>query len=117
MTSGGKVKITDNNFDNTSMHSILISDDAKSWYESGNVNDMEIADNRFGRVVGYTVQVMPENAIHNGAVHKNIYIHDNKIDSVDEGWYFKSADGVVLENNISDKPMDMVVINSDVKQK
>ena len=117
MTSGGKVKITDNNFDNTSMHSILISDDAKSWYESGNVNDVEIADNRFGKVEGYTVQVMPENIVHNGAVHKNIYIHDNKIDSVDEGWYFKSADNVVLENNTSDKPMDMVVINSDVKQK
>ncbi len=115
MTSGGKVKITDNNFDNTSMHSILISDDAKSWYESGNVNDVEIAGNRFGRVVGYTVQVMPENNIHNGAVHKNIYIHDNTIDNADEGWYFKSADGVVLENNISDKPMDMIIINAEVK--
>ena len=115
MTSGGKVKITDNNFDNTSMHSILISDDAKSWYESGNVNDVEIAGNRFGRVVGYTVQVMPENNIHNGAVHKNIYIHDNTIDNADEGWYFKSADGVVLENNISDKPMDMILINAEVK--
>ncbi|MDE5655165.1 MAG: hypothetical protein K2I46_06100 [Clostridia bacterium] len=115
MTSGGKVKITDNNFDNTSMHSILISDDAKSWYESGNVNDVEIARNRFGRVQGYTVQVMSENTIHNGAVHRNIYIHDNVIDKADEGWYFKSADGVVLENNTSDKPMDMIVINSEVK--
>ncbi|MDE6869273.1 MAG: right-handed parallel beta-helix repeat-containing protein, partial [Clostridia bacterium] len=117
MTSGGKVKITDNNFDNTSMHSILISDDAKSWYESGPVNDVEIARNRFGRVIGYTVQVMPENTVHKGAVHKNIYIHDNVIDNVDEGWYFKSADNVVLENNTSDKPMDMKVINADVTQK
>ncbi|MDE5755598.1 MAG: right-handed parallel beta-helix repeat-containing protein [Clostridia bacterium] len=115
MTSGGKVKITDNNFDNTSMHSILISDDAKSWYESGPVNDVEIARNRFGRVEGYTVQVMPENTVHNGAVHKNIYIHDNVIDNADEGWYFKSADNVVLENNTSDKPMEMKVIDADVR--
>lgn len=117
MTSGGKVKITDNNFDNTSMHSILISDDAKSWYESGAVNDVEIARNRFGRVEGYTVQVMPENTVHNGAVHKNIYIHDNVIDNADDGWYFKSVDNVVLENNTSDKPMEIKVINADVKNK
>lgn len=117
MTSGGKVKIADNNFDNTSMHSILISDDAESWYESGNVNDVEICGNRFGRVKGYTVQVKPENDIYKGAVHKNIYIHDNTIDSADEGWYFKSADGVVLENNISDKPMDIKIIDSDVQNR
>ena len=115
MTSGGKVRINDNNFDNTTMHSILISDDAKNWYESGNVNDVEIARNRFGRVVGYNVQVMPENTVHNGAVHKNIYIHDNIIESGDEGgFYFKSADGVRLENNKSGKPVRMEIYNSDV---
>lgn len=117
MTSGGKVKITDNNFDNTSMHSILISDDARYWFESGPVNDVEIARNRFGRVDGYTVQVLPENTIHKGAVHKNIYVHDNVVDNVDKGMFFKSADGVALENNVSDRPMPIEIINSDVTQK
>ncbi|MDE6614525.1 MAG: glycoside hydrolase family 55 protein, partial [Clostridia bacterium] len=61
VTTGGKVRITDNNFDNTTMHSILISDDAKYWFESGPVSDVEIARNRFGRCVGYNVNVLPEN--------------------------------------------------------
>lgn len=115
MTTGGKVKITDNNFDNTTMHSILVSDDAKYWFESGPVNDIEIARNRFGRVVGYNVQVLPENTVHSGAVHKNISVHDNVIESGDEGgFYFKSADNVVLENNLSDKPLRVEVRDSDV---
>ncbi len=115
MTSGGKVKIVDNNFDNTSMHSILISDDAKYWYESGPVNDVEIARNRFGKVEGYNVQVMPENTVHNAPVHNNISIHDNVIESGEEGgFYFKSAGNVVLDNNTSDKPLRIEVIDSDV---
>ena len=117
MTSGGKVKITDNNFDNTSMHSILINDDARYWYESGPVNDVEIARNRFGRVVGYTVNVLPENTAHNGYVHNNIYIHDNVIEEADQGWYFKSSGNIVLENNKSDKPMEIKIVNADVTQK
>ncbi len=117
MTGGGKALIADNDFVSTSMHSILISDDAKSWFESGNVNGVEITRNRFGRCVGYNVQVLPENTVHEGAVHKDIYIHDNEINSGDEGgFYFKSTDGVVIENNVSEKPVKTVAINSQVKE-
>ena len=112
VTTGGKVRITDNDFDSTSMHSILISDDAKYWFESGPVNDVEIAKNRFGRCKGYNVQVLPENVTHKGAVHKNIYIHDNVMESGNEGgFYFKSADGVIIENNKSDR--DLIVETKD----
>ena len=118
VTTGGKVRITDNDFDNTTMHSILISDDAKYWFESGPVNDVEIARNHFGRCKGYNVQVLPENTSHRGAVHKNIYIHDNVIESGDEGgFFFKSADGVVLENNRSDKNIRVETKNSQIEQR
>nr|MDE7215457.1 right-handed parallel beta-helix repeat-containing protein [Clostridia bacterium] len=118
VTTGGKVRITDNDFDNTSMHSILVSDDAKTWFESGPVNDVEIARNRFGRCIGYTVQVLPENILHKGAVHKNIYVHDNVIESGDQGgFYFKSADGVVVENNKSEKELRMEIKNSQVEKR
>lgn len=118
VTTGGKVYIADNDFDNTSMHSILISDDAKYWFESGPVSDVEIARNRFGRCVGYNVNVLPENVSHKGAVHKNIYIHDNVIDSGDEGgFFFKSADGVVLENNKSVGQIKINQINSQVENR
>lgn len=118
VTTGGKVRITDNDFDNTSMHSILISDDAKYWFESGPVGDAEIARNRFGRCAGYNVQVLPENTEHAGAVHKNIYIHDNALSGGKEGgFYFKSADGVVLENNVCDTPIRVESVNSQVESR
>ncbi len=118
VTTGGKVRITDNDFDSTSMHSILISDDAKYWFESGPVNDVEIAKNRFGRCKGYNVQVLPENVTHKGAVHKNIYIHDNVMESGNEGgFYFKSADGVIIENNKSDRNLIVETKDSHVERR
>ena len=115
LTVGGKAVIADNDFDNTSMHSILISDDARSWYESGNVTDVEIRGNRFGRCVGYTVQVLPENRVHGGAVHRNIRVTDNRIESGDQGgFYFKSAGGVVLRNNRSAAPLRIECVSSQV---
>lgn len=94
------VTVENNVFDNTSMHSILISDDAKSWYESGMVDNIVIKNNIFRRTVGYTVQIKPENIIHSGYVHKNIVIEDNTIDSCGEGgFYFKSTSGITVKNN------------------
>ena len=62
--------------------------------------------------------MLPENTSHEGAVHKNIYIHDNVIESGDEGgFFFKSADGVVLENNNSKKDIRVEIKNSQVEQR
>ncbi|MDE7337185.1 MAG: hypothetical protein K2N32_03635, partial [Clostridia bacterium] len=64
------------------------------------------------------VQVLPENILHKGAVHKNIYVHDNVIESGDQGgFYFKSADGVVVENNKSEKELRMEIKNSQVEKR
>lgn len=109
------VTVENNVFDNTSMHSILISDDARSWYESGMVDNIAIRNNVFRRTVGYTVQVMPENSIHKGCVHKNIVIENNTIDSNGEGgFYFKSTSGITVKNNnIVGKTLDTYVKNCE----
>lgn len=107
------VTVENNVFDNTSMHSILISDDARSWYESGMVDNIVIRNNVFRRTVGYTVQVKPENIIHKGYVHKNIVVENNTIDSNGEGgFYFKSTSGITVKNNnIVGKTLDTYIKN------
>lgn len=107
------VTVENNVFDNTSMHSVLISDDARSWYESGMVDNIVIRNNVFRRTVGYTVQIKPENIIHKGYVHKNIVIENNTIESNGEGgFYFKSTSGVTVKNNnIVGKTLDTYIKN------
>lgn len=118
VTTGGKVRIVANKFINTSMHSILISDDAKSWYESGNVNDVTIEGNYFGECPMYNVFVKPENAVHRGYVHKNITIRDNTFDSGKKGgMYFKSTDGIVIGANVFKGEKRIKTKNSVIKGK
>lgn len=101
VTTSKKVHISNNKFLNTSMHSLLISDDAKSWYESGNVQDVVIEDNYFGKCPMYNVFVKPENTVHKGCVHKNITIRNNVFDSGKRGGlYFKSTDNISIFGNI-----------------
>lgn len=115
ITTSGKVVVKNNKFIDTSMHSILISDDAKSWYESGNVADVLIENNEFKRCVGYSVQIKPENAIHKTYVHSNIKILNNTIDSAGEGgFYIKSAQVRLSGNKIIGKSKETYIKNSDV---
>ena len=100
VTTSGKVIIENNDFYNTSMHAVLVSDDAKSWYESGFVRDVTIRDNRFYGNKGYYVCVKPENRVYKGAVHSGITIEDNLFSSpFSEGFYFKAASNITLKNN------------------
>lgn len=100
VTTGGKVRIADNKFLSTSMHSLLISDDAKSWYESGSVSDVTVENNYFGKCPQYNIYIKPENSVHAGYVHKNIRIRGNVFDSTGAGGIFvKSSEGVVVEGN------------------
>ena len=115
MTTSGKVEIVNNRFENTSMHSILISDDAKSWYESGFVRDVLIQGNYFGRCVGYTLNILPENKIHKDYVHSNIRFIDNTIQSEGQGGYFmkSSKDITIKGNKIIGKTKQTKIINCD----
>lgn len=92
--------IENNEFRSTSANSIVISDDAALWYESGNVANVEIKNNKFLRCIGYTLYVKPENKKYSGAVHKNIRFIDNVIDSNGNGGYFiKDSTNVVIKGN------------------
>lgn len=117
LTTSGKTEIKGNCFENTSMHSVLISDDASTWYESGFVRDLEIVGNYFGKCKGYTLQVKPENSVHRGYVHRNITFCDNVVDSGGEGgFYFKSAEGVrVMRNDIRSARRKTVIKRSAVE--
>ena len=98
-TTAGKVRIAGNRFLHTSMHAVLISDDAKSWYESGMVRDVEISGNYFGACWGYTLMVKPENSVP-GFVHENVRFTGNTIDSGGQGgFYLKDCRGVVISGN------------------
>ena len=100
VTTAGKVLIEDNDFRHTSMSAILVSDDARSWYESGFVRDVTIRNNRFYANRGYYVCVKPENRVYKGAVHSGITIENNLFSSpYSEGFYFKAASDITLKNN------------------
>ena len=82
------------------MDCILLSDDAKSWYESGPCHDVEIRNNYFGDCKAHFINVLPENANHKNTVHKNIKITGNTFDSLfDRGISVKCAENVVIRNN------------------
>lgn len=115
-TTRGKIVIDHNIFDNTSAHSILVSNDAKSWYESGRVEDLTVTNNTFNRCPMYTVQILPENAESTVKVHKNITIEGNIVNSEKGGFYIKNADNVVIKNNNFTKHKGSYeLINSNVQ--
>ncbi|MGN1419834.1 MAG: right-handed parallel beta-helix repeat-containing protein [Acutalibacteraceae bacterium] len=77
ITTRGRVTVENNHFASTSMSGILLSDDAKSWYESGMCRDVTIKNNVFDYCGETPVLIKPENSRHKGAVHKNIKIIGN----------------------------------------
>ena len=60
------------------MSAILISDDARSWYESGPVSDVTIRNNFFVECGSPVISIAPENDRPEGAVHRNIRILANR---------------------------------------
>lgn len=80
ITTRGKVVVEHNTFVNTGMSGILISDDAKNWYESGKVTDVTIRGNKFIHCEDNCVLVKPENTTHGGFVHGGIKILENEFD-------------------------------------
>lgn len=117
VTTSGKVVVENNEFRSTSMNAIVISDDAALWFESGNVANVEINNNKFLRCIGYTLYVKPENKNYSGAVHKNIRFINNIIDSKGEGGFFiKDSDNVLIKNNkILRKTKKTKILRSNVE--
>lgn len=101
-TTKGKVRIENNTFLKTYMSSILIADDANSWFESGYVRDLTIKNNKFVECGEPVINIHPENLeiVEGKSVHKNILISDNffklKRNLILSA---KSTENIILSNN------------------
>lgn len=101
VTTRGKVVIENNRFLNSTMASLLLSDDALSWYESGPVHDMTVKDNYFGKCYDEFIKILPECGLSTSPVHKNITITGNTFDSdCDKGILVKNAENVTIKDNV-----------------
>lgn len=100
ITTRGKVEICDNYFVSTTMSGVLLSDDAKSWYESGMCCDVTVQKNTFDYSGGTPILIWPENRRHAGAVHKNVKILGNTFKSYSGVCIkAKSTDGLLIQDN------------------
>lgn len=100
LTTRGKTVIKNNHFISTSMSGILLSDDAKSWYESGMCRDITIKDNVFDYCGRTPILIKPENSAHQGPVHKNIIVKNNVFKNY-KGYCItaKSTDNIQISGN------------------
>lgn len=108
ITTYRPVIITGNRFVKIPMASILIADDARSWFESGPVKNLTISDNEFIDCSAPQILISPENDIISDAVHRNITINANRFVFNGPSNPFgqsramikaRSVDGLILENN------------------
>lgn len=99
VTTRKPVVIKNSIFHKCYMPSIHISDDARSWYESGYCRDVLIENNVFDNCVDYAVSIYPEN-MGSKPVHKNIRIINNKFISENgKIMVAKCSEGVVFDKN------------------
>jgi len=96
LTTRRKVLVENNVFKRTAMWAILVSDDARGWFESGPVRDMTIRGNQFVRC---GIAIWPENssAKPEEPVHENIRIEGNVFDNAEI--VAKSMKGLVITRN------------------
>ena len=100
LTTRGKVVVRNNHFMSNTMSGVLLSDDAKSWYESGMCKDVTIEGNTFDYCGETPILIKPENLKHEGAVHKNITIKNNTFKKYDGACIFaKSSDNITITGN------------------
>ncbi|MCX6996889.1 MAG: right-handed parallel beta-helix repeat-containing protein [Kiritimatiellaeota bacterium] len=98
LTTRRRVVIENNIFKKTAMWAILVSNDARNWFESGPVRDMTIRSNQFIRC---GIAIWPENssAKPEDPVHENIRIEGNVFDNTEI--IAKSVKGLTITGNTS----------------
>ena len=100
ITTRGKVNVENNHFASTSMSGILLSDDAKNWYESGMCRDVAIKNNTFDYCGGTPILIKPENRKYAGAVHENIRIIGNTFKKYNGACIsIKDSDDILIKDN------------------
>lgn len=101
ITTRGKAVVRGNRFKSTSMSGILLSDDAKNWYESGMCCDVTIENNVFDYCGATPILIKPENSRYAGAVHRNVKILGNDFKVYDGGVCIdaKATDSITVRGN------------------
>ena len=100
ITTRGKSLIENNTFFRIPMPSILVSDDARSWYESGAVKDLTIRNNTFIECSNPVIKISPEIETFDQPVHKNILIENNEFIGDSKNFFMiDGSDNVIIRNN------------------
>ncbi len=100
LTTRRRSVISNNLFFRIPMAAILVSDDARNWYESGPVHDLTIKENAFVECSSPAILIKPENQQDAGAVHKNIVIENNTfVNQPEPAIEFSGADPVIIRDN------------------
>ena len=85
------------------MSAIAVSNDARSWYESGPVYDLTIRNNHFIECGSPVINIAPENNRPNGTVHKGIRIENNRFTLKDkQAIYARWTDNIRISGNYFD---------------
>ncbi len=115
ITTRGKSVIADNTFFRIPMPAILVSDDARGWWESGPVHDLTITNNLFIECSSPAICVSPEIDRFDKPVHKNILIEGNRF-ITDRGNVInvKASENVTVKNNVFDVPAASNLIMEDM---
>lgn len=102
ITTRGKSVIADNIFFRIPMPAILVSDDARGWYESGPVKDLMIRRNLFIECGSPVISISPEIDRFERPVHQNIVIDNNRFIMRDSDIivHLNAADNVAITNNM-----------------
>lgn len=101
LTIRGKAIVEGNRFMSNSMSGILLSNDAKSWYESGACHDVLIKNNTFDYCGEVPILIWPENRSHKDYIHKNIKIAGNKfVKYTGEVMKIKCSENIEISDNI-----------------
>lgn len=121
ITTCRPVVIARNRFDNIPMASILVADDARSWYESGPVRNLTIRDNVFTNCSAPQIWIAPENSVTvpGQKVHSNITIEGNRFEckapykAIPAQIKARSLDGLTLRSNTVQPGLNSSLILED----
>lgn len=116
VSTRGKVMIEHNTFLHMHMSSILIADDANSWYESGPVKDVTIRYNKFIGCGAPVINILPETKKYEGPVHRGIKIYGNDFTmSGIPALTARGVDGIDIADNIFDGSYTPPAQSIDIK--
>ncbi|MDE6079255.1 MAG: right-handed parallel beta-helix repeat-containing protein [Duncaniella sp.] len=106
ITTRGSSVIEDNIFFRMPMPAILVSDDARGWYESGQVKSLTIRRNTFIECASPVIAVTPEIDRFDRPVHSGISILDNRfiLKEASAAIRLDAADNVRVAGNVFELP-------------